>query len=174
MLRFPSDYSLFYRQLTGRIRESGAACFLLRAAGKAATGIMYAAYPLLLIRYALCGESRELLAALVIPGTGFILLTAVRAKINRSRPYETWEIDPLILKNTKGNSMPSRHVFSSAVISMAWLPVSAAAGSFFLFLSAAAALIRVLGGVHYPSDVIVGFLAGVICGIPLLLLHTCF
>ena len=168
MLKFPSDYNLFYRQLTGRIRESGAACFLLRAAGKTATGVMYAAYPLLLIRYAIGGSGRELLAAVLIPGIGFILLTAVRARINRPRPYETWEIDPLIHKDTKGNSMPSRHVFSSAVISMAWLPVSAAAGIFFLILSAAAALIRVLGGVHYPSDVIAGFAAGVICGIPLL------
>jgi membrane-associated phospholipid phosphatase len=168
MLKFPSDYNLFYRQLTGRIRESGAACFLLRAAGKIATGVMYAAYPLLLIRYAIDESGRELLAAVLIPGIGFILLTAVRARINRPRPYETWEIDPLIHKDTKGNSMPSRHVFSSAVISMAWLPVSAAAGIFFLILSAAAALIRVLGGVHYPSDVIAGFAAGVICGIPLL------
>ena len=168
MLKFPSDYNLFYRQLTGRIRESDAACFLLRAAGKIATGVMYAAYPLLLIRYAIGESGRELLAAVLIPGIGFILLTAVRARINRPRPYETWEIDPLIHKDTKGNSMPSRHVFSSAVISMAWLPVSAAAGIFFLILSAAAALIRVLGGVHYPSDVIAGFAAGVICGIPLL------
>ena len=162
------DYSHFYQQLTGRIRESGAACFRLRAAGKAATGIMYAAYPLLLAGYALSGENRHLLYTILIPGIGFVLLTTIRARINRPRPYETWQIDPLIHKDTKGKSMPSRHVFSSAVISMAWFPVSAAAGIFFLFLSAGAALIRVLGGVHYPSDVIVGFLAGILCGIPLL------
>lgn len=165
-------YDHTYQQLTGRIRESGAACFLLRASGKAATGIMYAAYPFLLIRYALAGEGRELLAAVLIPGIGFILLTAVRAKINRRRPYESWDINPLIRKDTKGNSMPSRHVFSSAVIAMAWIPVSAAAGTFFLIVTAAAALIRVLGGVHYPSDVIAGFFAGVICGLPILLFHT--
>ena len=170
MQRFPSDYSLFYQQLTGRIRKSGTACFLLRAAGKAATGIMYAAYPILLAQYALGGAGRELLLTILIPGAGFALLTAVRAGINRPRPYETWKIDPLIHKDTRGNSMPSRHVFSSAVISMAWMPVSAAAGTFFLILSAAAALIRVLGGVHYPSDVTAGFLAGVVCGIPLLLI----
>ncbi len=163
------DYSHFYQQLTGRIRESGAACFRLRAAGKAATGIMYAVYPLLLAGYALRGEYRDLLYTILIPGIGFVLLTAVRAGINRPRPYEAWEIDPLIHKDTRGKSMPSRHVFSSAVISMAWLPVSAAAGVFFLVLSAGAAVIRVLGGVHYPSDVIVGFLAGILCGIPLLL-----
>lgn len=162
------DYSLFYQQLTGRIRESGAACFGLRAAGKAATAIMYGAYPLLLANYALGGEGRNLLLTILIPGTGFCLLTAVRAWINRPRPYEAWKIDPLIHKNTRGKSMPSRHVFSSAVIAMAWLPVSVPAGAFFLILSAAAGLIRVIGGVHYPSDVVVGFLAGVLCGLPLL------
>ncbi len=162
------DYSSFYQQLTGRIRESDAVCFLLRTAGKAATGLMYIAYPLLLVLLAAGGRYRQLLFTILIPGAGFLILTAVRAKINRPRPYETWKIDPLIHKDTKGNSMPSRHVFSSAVIAMAWLPVSMPAGIFFLFLTAAAALIRVLGGVHYPSDVTVGFLAGVLTGIPLL------
>lgn len=163
-------YNHTYQQLTGRIRESGAACFLLRTAGKAATGIMYAAYPILLARLAVEGACRDLLFSVLIPGAGFVLLTLVRAKINRPRPYETWDIRPLIHKDTKGNSMPSRHVFSSAVIAMAWMSVCPPAGVFFLILTAAAALIRVLGGVHYPSDVTVGFLTGVLTGIPLLLL----
>ena len=90
------DYSHFYQQLTGRIRESGAACFLLRTAGKAATGIMYAAYPILLARLAVEGACRDLLFSVLIPGAGFVLLTLVRAKINRPRPYETWDIRPLI------------------------------------------------------------------------------
>jgi membrane-associated phospholipid phosphatase len=92
------------------------------------------------------------------------VLTAVRAKINRPRPYETWDIDPLIHKDTKGNSMPSRHVFSSAVISMAWLRILPPVGAALLVISAAAALIRVIGGVHYPSDVMIGFLAGAAAG----------
>ena len=110
------DYSLFYQQLTGRVRESGAACFLLRTAGKTATGIMYLAYPILLILLGIRGDYRILLWTIFVPGAAFAVLTAVRAKINRPRPYETWDIDPLIHKDTKGNSMPSRHIFSSAVI----------------------------------------------------------
>lgn len=164
------DYSHFYQQLTGRIRESGAACFSLRAAGKAATGIMYAAYPMLLGKIAMEKGWRQLLVTVLIPGAGFFLLTAVRAKINRPRPYETWKIDPLIPKDTRGNSMPSRHVFSSTLISMAWMSVSVPAGLVLLAVSAAAAWIRVLAGVHYPSDVIAGYLAGVAAGFPLLFL----
>lgn len=159
------DYSQFYQQLTGRIRESGAACFALRAFGKAATGIMYAAYPGLLILLAARGETGRLLRTILVPGTAFVLLTIVRAKINRPRPYETWDIRPLIHKDTRGNSMPSRHVFSSAVIAMAWLPVCPAAGIILLLIGAAAAWIRVLGGVHYPSDVAAGYIAGVLSGL---------
>ena len=158
------DYSLFYQQLTGRVRESGAACFLLRTAGKTATGIMYLAYPILLILLGIRGDYRILLWTIFVPGAAFAVLTAVRAKINRPRPYETWDIDPLIHKDTKGNSMPSRHVFSSAVISMAWLRILPPVGAALLVISAAAALIRVIGGVHYPSDVMIGFLAGTAAG----------
>ena len=161
----------FYQQLTGRIRESDAACFVLRAAGKAATGVMYAAYPLLLALLGARGETGQLIRTILVPGLSFVLLTLVRAKINRPRPYESWKIAPLIHKDTRGCSMPSRHVFSSAVIAMSWMPVSLPAGLFLLAVSAAAALIRVLGGVHYPSDVIAGYLAGIAAGIPLLLLR---
>jgi membrane-associated phospholipid phosphatase len=159
------DYSQFYQQLTGRIRESDAACFLLRAAGKAMTGIMYGAYPVLLILLGIRGEKEQLIRTILVPGISFVLLTAVRARINRPRPYETWNIAPLIHKDTRGNSMPSRHVFSSAVIAMAWFPVSAAVGTVLMLIAAAAAWIRVMGGVHYPSDVVAGLLSGVAAGI---------
>ena len=163
------DYKVFYEQLTGRIRKSGAACFILRTAGKAATLVMYGAYPLLLLRYLHLREYGELLRALLVPGISFALLSLVRAQINRPRPYETWNIRPLIHKDTKGCSMPSRHVFSSAVIAMAWLRAFPPAGGVLLLVGAATALIRVLGGVHYPSDVLAGYLAGVLAGMLMLL-----
>ena len=159
------DYRQFYQKLTGRIRENDAACFALRAFGKAATLLMYAAYPLLLILLWRQGLYRRLIRSVLVPGLSFVLLTIIRSRINRSRPYETWEITPLIHKDTKGNSMPSRHVFSSAVIAMAWLGFCVPAGVLFLIVSAAAAVIRVVGGVHYPSDVAAGFAAGVLAGL---------
>ena len=164
------DYSLFYQQLTGRVRESGAACFLLRTAGKTATGIMYLAYPILLILLGIRGDYRILLWTIFVPAAAFAVLTAVRAKINRPRPYETWDIRPLIHKDTKGNSMPSRHVFSTAVIAMAWIPVSLPAGILLLLVAVLESVIRVLGGVHYPTDVAAGYLIGVLAGLPMIFL----
>ena len=163
------DYRQFYQKITGRIRENGAACFALRAFDRAATALMYVAYPLLLALLWRRGLHARLLCSILAPGISFAVLTAVRARINRPRPYEAWEISPLIRKETKGNSMPSRHVFSSAVIAMAWLGFCPPAGTAFLLVSAAAALVRVAGGVHYPSDVAVGFAAGVAAGLFILL-----
>ena len=40
---------------------------------------------------------------------GFIIVTVVRYKYNRKRPYEIFELH-LIPKDTKGHSWPSRHV----------------------------------------------------------------
>ena len=163
-------YNHTYQQLTGRIRESGAACFVLRAVGKAATLAVYAAYPLLLLYLGKTGDFRRLVISVLIPGLSFVLLSAVRSRINRPRPYETWDITPLIPKDTKGNSMPSRHVFSTAVIAMAWIPVSLPAGILLLLVAVLESVIRVLGGVHYPSDVAAGYLIGVLAGLPMIFL----
>ena len=133
--------------------------------------MVYLTHPVLLALICASGDLRRLAWNLVIPAVSFALLTVVRAQINRPRPYEAWPINPLIHKDTKGNSMPSRHVFSSAVIAMAWLAFWPPAGIFFLAVTAAAAVIRVLGGVHDPSDVAAGFAAGVAAGI--LLMTVC-
>lgn len=165
-----TDYRQTYEKMTGRIRESGAACFALRAGDKAATGLIFVSYPVLLLLLAARGEYTGLLPAVLVPGVSFFVLTALRAWINRPRPYEAWRIDPIIKKDTKGRSLPSRHVFSSAVIAMAWLAFYPPVGIAFLFVTAAAALIRVLGGVHYPSDVAAGFAAGLLAGALLMIL----
>ena len=71
----------------------------------------------------------------------------------------------IIVKDTKGESMPSRHVFSITIIAMCWLYVSVPVGIIMLMLVAIMAASRVLAGVHFVRDVVVGFAVGIICGI---------
>jgi predicted amidohydrolase len=86
--------------------------------------------------------------------------TLLRAAINRPRPYEALNFTPLFPKDTKGQSMPSRHCFSAAAIVAAaftvWVPLGVAA----CLLAAVVAVTRVLTGVHYPSDVLAGLAFG--------------
>ena len=102
---------------------------------------------------------------MLIPGAGFIGVTLIRRLINRPRPYAAHDISPVIHKDKQGESMPSRHAFSAAVISMAYYAVYPLAGIILLVLSALECVIRVIGGVHYPEDVIIGYLTGVIMGL---------
>ncbi len=99
-----------------------------------------------------------------IPASGFVILSFLRKKINAPRPYEVWEIVPLLDRDSPGQSMPSRHVFSATIISMACLHASLSVGVILLVLSAFLGLVRVLGGVHYPKDVVVGHICALVWG----------
>jgi membrane-associated phospholipid phosphatase len=101
-----------------------------------------------------------------LPALCFACITALRWLIKRPRPYETAGagIEPLVSKRGRGNSMPSRHVGSAFVISMVILPECLACGIVLLAVAAGIAVLRVLRGVHYPSDVLVGALIGVAFG----------
>ena len=111
------------------------------------------------------GVGSDLYAYILVPAFGFVLLTLVRKRINQPRPYETWGIAPLLDKDSSGNSMPSRHVFSATIISMACLHANLPVGLVLLILSSLLGLVRVLGGVHYPKDVLVGYACGLLLGI---------
>ena len=61
--------------------------------------------------------------------------------------------------------MPSRHIFSMFMIAMGWLVFWPPMGWTLLVVGVLLAVIRVLGGVHFPRDVLVGALCGIIAGL---------
>lgn len=104
------------------------------------------------------------LAYLLVPATGFIVLSVIRKRMNWPRPYELGTFPPLLNREGKGSSMPSRHVFSVAIIStVAWgvHPLLSVLG---LSLALLLAGVRVLAGVHFVRDVVVGFLSAILWG----------
>lgn len=105
------------------------------------------------------------LAYLLVPATGFIVLSVIRKRMNWPRPYELGTFPPLLNREGKGSSMPSRHVFSAAIIStVAWgvHPLLSVLG---LSLALLLAGVRVLAGVHFVRDVVVGFVVALLWGI---------
>ena len=104
------------------------------------------------------------LAYLLVPATGFIVLSVIRKRMDWPRPYELGTFPPLLNREGKGSSMPSRHVFSAAIIStVAWgvHPLLSVLG---LSLALLLAGVRVLAGLHFVRDVVVGFLSAILWG----------
>ena len=159
-----------YIKMTQPFRENPELAKGIHIANKMCTGVMYLAYPVLLVYLFFFGKASSYFSfwrALLVPAISFVLLSVVRALINRPRPYETFGVAPVIKKDTKGNSFPSRHVFSATIIAMTFVLMSpwTYLGLAFLAISAMLAVVRVVSGVHYISDVIAGFLVAVIAAV---------
>ncbi len=144
-----------YNKMTQPFREQPERAKSLHIANKILTAILFLAYPMLLIRLYI-DQSDLLLRAILVPLDGFIAVTVFRALVNRKRPYEKFGIPPVIPKDTTGRSFPSRHVFSAAIIAFTFLAVPGCVGIGMVLLvcTVLIALIRVLSGVHYISDVV--------------------
>ncbi|MDY4511648.1 phosphatase PAP2 family protein [Streptococcus hyovaginalis] len=158
------NYEIFYRGIERFFAQHPNFKRLMIAYNWFITKIMYVLYPCLLV-YLYLGQSEDLGKSIVIPGIAFSLVSIFRKWRNQPRPYERWHIRPLMTRHGVGESFPSRHVFSATMISMCFLVQSIWLGLLLLVLSAGLALCRVLGGVHYPKDVLVGFALGILFGI---------
>lgn len=158
--------------MTDALRARPALARGVSLANKAITNAVYVAYPCLLawLAYAAAtgatGAAGTLLRAVLVPGISFVLVTVMRKAINAPRPYEVFDAVPVIPKDTCGNSFPSRHTFSIFVIAMAFCACCPLAwvGPAMLVAGVLLAVIRVVSGVHFPCDVVVGALLGVLAG----------
>lgn len=113
----------------------------------------------------LLGRRREAVVFALTVAGGWIANTLVKALIARERP----QIVPHLME-AGGESFPSGHSFNAAVVYIAMALAFAAlsrrqsvrytlvAGA--MLLSAAIAWSRVMLGVHFPSDVVAGWLGG--------------
>ena len=63
----------------------------------------------------------EIARSILVPGITFWVGTALRARLDRPRPYDQPGFTPLVQKDTHGRSFPSRHALSAAVLAMVWL-----------------------------------------------------
>ena len=160
------NYQEWYDHIAGKIENRPIFLRLLRAFNRFMTVVMPIVYLTLLTTiYFREGFGKQVLIYVFIPASGFVILSLLRKKINAPRPYEVWEIIPLLDRDSPGQSMPSRHVFSATIISMACLHASLSVGLTLLVLSALLGLVRVLGGVHFPKDVVVGYMCALVWGV---------
>lgn len=166
MRKYMKNYQEWYDHVASNIKNKPCLLRSLRAFNRFMTVVMPMIYlTLLATTYLQEGLGKQVLIYVFIPASGFVILSFLRKKINAPRPYEEWTIKPLLDRDSPGQSMPSRHVFSATIISMACLHASLSVGVILLVLSVFLGLVRVLGGVHYPKDVLVGYICGLVWGV---------
>ena len=166
MRKYMKNYQEWYKHIAGKIENKPVFLRLLRVFNRLMTVVIPIVYlTLLVITYLQEGLGKQVCVYVFIPASGFVILSFLRKKINAPRPYEEWDIKPLLDRDSPGQSMPSRHVFSATIISMACLHASLSVGVILLVFSALLGLVRVLGGVHYPKDVVVGYICGLVWGV---------
>ena len=102
--------------------------------------------------------------AILVPGFVFLGGTLLRKKLNFPRPYEQPGFTPLVAKESRGHSMPSRHALSAAVLAAVWLYFYPAAGCVMVGIALLICCLRVLTGVHHVRDVVCGFALGFALG----------
>ncbi len=148
-----------YKKMTAPFRENTRAAKKLEIINKIATYTVFIAYPIFVL-YLFFSASPSLACAIIAPLDGFIVVSVFRYLVNRPRPYEKFNLPPVIPKDTHGKSFPSRHVFSAFIIAFTMI-ICAPTVSLFWFIgiilviiAVVIAVVRVISGVHYISDVI--------------------
>ena len=166
MRKYMKNYQEWYAHIAANIKNKPFLLSLLRTFNRFMTVVVPIVYLTLLTTiYFREGFGKQVLMYVFIPASGFVILSFLRKKINAPRPYEVWEIVPLLDRDSPGQSMPSRHVFSATIISMACLHASLSVGVILLVFSALLGLVRVLGRVHFPKDVVIGYICGLVWGV---------
>lgn len=153
-----------YVKITEPMRNNPEKMKRVVAMNQILTGVVFMVYPLYMA--VLYGENDpKLLRVILVPAISFVFVTILRRIINAPRPYEKFDIPPVIEKDTKGKSFPSRHVFSVFIIAVAIFYSHTGPGILIGLIGVAMAVIRVLGGVHEVKDVVAGAVIGLLCGI---------
>lgn len=133
---------------------------MLRALNLLCTGFTYAAFIFVVI-WLTMKRSPAVICLVLTCGVSFVVLSVFRRILNWPRPYEVYELPPLIDKDTRGNSFPSRHIFSICVIATSMLYILPPLGVVLLGMAAVLAAARVLSGVHFVRDVAAGAILGI-------------
>ena len=129
------------------------------------TGLVYISFPILLFALAYNKKYNQLIRIVLVCGISFVLVSVFRYFFNAKRPYAMYGYEPVVAKEKEGHSMPSRHVFSAFVIACAFAYINPKFSIIYFVVATLIAIHRVLVGVHFIKDVVIGALIGIISGI---------
>lgn len=157
--RCEQHYEQRYEQWAAPLRGRPGVVRALNIVNHGIVVVFYAAYALLL-GWACVSDPWKLAPLVGVTAVGFAAVSFFRRRFNAPRPYECCSIAPLIARDGAGKSFPSRHAFSAFAIAASWFAASAPVAVVLLVAAVVLAVCRVLGGVHFPRDVVAGAFIG--------------
>lgn len=153
-----------YIKISDRIRKYKYGEKIIRQLNLFSTSIVYIIY-ILVVVFMIITKKYDVVRIVVVTAVSFVGVSYFRKKFDAPRPYTVYNYEPIIKKEKEGNSFPSRHVFSAFVIATTFIYYNLVLGVCLLVISCLIAMLRVIGGVHFPKDVITGAITGSICGV---------
>jgi undecaprenyl-diphosphatase len=93
------------------------------------------------------------------------LVGLVGRLVDRERPFASLPDATALVDHAPGRSFPSRHSACAAAMTVIALPCSPSVGALMGLGTLGLAVSRVYAGLHYPSDVLGGWLIGAAVGI---------
>ena len=157
--RCEQHYEQRYEQWAAPLRGRPGVVRALNIVNRGIVIVFYVVYALLL-GWACVSDPWRLVPLVGVTAVGFVAVSFFRRRFNAPRPYECCAIAPLIARDGAGKSVPSRHTLSDFAIAASWFVASVPVAVVLLVAAGVLAVCRVLGGVHFPRDVVAGALIG--------------
>lgn len=162
----PDDYLARWTQWTKRFRGRGSVKRkkILRFADRAIKVAFVALYGFLVVTFA-TGAPAAVMAFGATTVAGFLIVQTLCQLRNAPRPFEAFELKPLIPKKDlrSGRSFPSRWTFFAFMLgTFLALIFRSIPGCLFLALAGVLGWIHVMEGVSFPRDVSAGAVLGAI------------
>ena len=157
--RCEQHYEQRYEQWAAPLRGRPGVVRALNIVNRGIVIVFYVVYALLL-GWACVSDPWRLVPLVGVTAVGFVAVSFFRRRFNAPRPYECCAIAPLIARDGAGKSFPSRPTFSAFAIAASWFVASVPVAVVLLVAAGVLAVCRVLGGVHFPRDVVAGALIG--------------
>lgn len=128
------------------------------------TPLMVAFIYFITILFLIINKNTNTILFLIVPASNFLFITIIRKVLNRPRPYDLFNYNPIVkYTKGKGKSFPSRHTSSAFVIAISYFYINHVYfGVFMLIIAFIIGLSRIIVGVHFPKDIIAAALISII------------
>lgn len=111
----------------------------------------------------------KMIKMIAVPFFTLVFNTAIRKLLNKPRPFLRDDVKKLVEHESSG-SFPSNHACSSMIISLSYILVCPVIVPVFIVFAFFTGLSRVMTGVHYPLDVLCGWLISLVSGLTFFLI----